>query len=99
MAKPMEQRGDRGERQLVEGCTVVIQGLVAAAQHNGHEGQLVRFDKDAGRWGVKLSSGEVRAIPSGRFSALLLHFLHCFIDFHVRHHADSWCQATEFGLR
>jgi hypothetical protein len=62
MAEAMDLSADRGERQLVDGCTVVVQGLVAAAQHNGSEGQLIKFNRDTGRWGLKLKSGEVSGI-------------------------------------
>jgi hypothetical protein len=43
--------------QLSEGCTVEVFGLVAAAQHNGSKGKLLKFESEKGRWAVKLSNG------------------------------------------
>ena len=48
---------------LSEGCTVEIFGLVAAAQHNGLKGKLLRFESEKGRWAVRISqSGEVLGV-------------------------------------
>jgi len=57
--------GDKGIKELVVGCTAEIQGLVGAAQHNGSTGECVTFDKEKGRWGVKLSNGEVLGVKPG----------------------------------
>mmetsp|Transcript_1487 Transcript_1487/g.3204 ORF Transcript_1487/g.3204 Transcript_1487/m.3204 type:complete len:162 (+) Transcript_1487:69-554(+) len=55
--------GDKGIRELVQGCTAEVQGLVGAPQHNGTQGELLHFDRDKGRWGVKLAgSGEVLGV-------------------------------------
>ena len=42
------------------GEKVTIQGLVSAAQHNGKQGTVVRYDRDSGRYCVQLvEEGEV----------------------------------------
>lgn len=65
MKQSMATSGDRGEKDIVVGCKVTIQGLVGAAHHNGKEGEVLRFDKAKGRWGVKLDiDDEVMPLPS-----------------------------------
>lgn len=51
--------GDKGLRQLVEGCIVEIQGLKGAPQHNGVQGKLLKYDREKERWGVRLPDGQV----------------------------------------
>jgi|SaaInl85LU_5_DNA_1037374.scaffolds.fasta_scaffold286316_1 hypothetical protein len=51
--------GDKGLRQLVEGCIVEIQGLKGAPQHNGVQGKLLKYDREKERWGVRLPDNQV----------------------------------------
>ena len=51
------------EKELSEGCTVEVFGLVSAAQHNGCKGLLLRFESEKGRWAVKLATtGEILGV-------------------------------------
>ena len=45
------------EDQLHQGATVRVDRLKAAPEHNGVEGELLKFDQDAGRWQVLLATG------------------------------------------
>jgi hypothetical protein len=52
------------EDQLHEGATVRVDGLKAAPEHNGVEGELLKFDQDAGRWQVLLATGPAVKVKS-----------------------------------
>ena len=45
------------EDQLHEGATVRVDRLKAAPEHNGVEGELLKFDQHARRWQVQLATG------------------------------------------
>ena len=53
------------------GTTVVIQGLVGAAQHNGKPGRLVKFDHEKSRFVVALSASVMPPPLSSRSSSQL----------------------------
>ena len=48
--------------ELKHGCSVRIQGLVSATQHNGKEGVLICFETETGRWGVEVGDAELLAV-------------------------------------
>ncbi len=48
--------------ELTDGCSVRIQGLVSATQHNGKKGVLICFDERTGRWGVEVGDAELLAV-------------------------------------
>lgn len=50
------------EAKLRPGVTVAIHGLKGAADLNGKEGTVDKWDADKGRWNVKMSGGEVKAL-------------------------------------
>ena len=43
---------------LSTGDRVRLHSLKAAAQHNGVDGHLLKWNASTGRWGVKLSTGQ-----------------------------------------
>ena len=43
---------------LSAGVRVRLHSLQAAAQHNGVDGHLLKWNASTGRWGVKLSTGQ-----------------------------------------
>ena len=43
---------------LTAGVRVRLHSLQAAAQHNGVDGHLLKWNASSGRWGVKLSTGQ-----------------------------------------
>ena len=54
--------GQQGSWQMAEnlsaGVRVRLHSLQAAAQHNGVDGHLLKWNASTGRWGVKLSTGQ-----------------------------------------
>jgi len=46
------------QMSIEKGDTVRVSGLVARPELNGKVGTALEFDEDAGRWAVKLKSGE-----------------------------------------
>ena len=70
-------RGARGSKQMADnlstGDRVRLHSLQAAAQHNGVDGHLLKWNASTGRWGVKLSTGRTlslitRLLPSSSHS-------------------------------
>ena len=57
----MQENSD--ETQFQVGATVKLQNLKAAAEHNGSEGELLRFDEEKRRWAVRLAKdGQVLGV-------------------------------------
>eukprot|EP00960_Hanusia_phi_P048464 758959-Hanusia_phi.AAC.3 len=56
-------KGNAEEPQFEVGATVKLQNLKAAAEHNGCDGELLRFDTEKGRWAVRLEKdGQVLGV-------------------------------------
>jgi hypothetical protein len=66
-----------GEK-LHEGATVRVLGLKAAPQHNGVEGELLRFIAEAGRWEVQLSTGSAVKVKPSNLTFVRAKRVFCF---------------------
>ena len=61
----LKQSEPRGGAELKVGDKVRLHSLQKAAEHNGKDGELMEYDRETGRWAVKLSdtvSVGVRAV-------------------------------------
>jgi hypothetical protein len=52
------------------GARVRLHSLQAAAQHNGADGELLRYSPSTGRWDVKLSNGRELAVQPGNLTVV-----------------------------
>ena len=68
-------QGRDGGWQMAEnlsaGVRVRLHSLQAAAQHNGVDGHLLKWNASTGRWGVKLSTGQELSVRPANVICLL----------------------------
>jgi hypothetical protein len=71
-ATGVDQQKNIGQQsEFCDGSIVTITGLVAAKHLNGETGQLISFQEDRGRWGVKvIKSGEMICVMQSNLSLL-----------------------------